>query len=90
MRNVKRFWERNPTRFWGEILVAKTNCVCLFDGLHCALPPEAGRVTQATKISFDDDDDDFSLPKQRDCLRGAAPGGERQRETRDPLHTRFL
>ena len=45
----------------------------------------------ATKISFDDDDDDFALIKQR--LRGAAPGGERKsrpRETRDPLHTRFL
>ena len=30
------------------------------------------RMTHATKISFDDDD--FALPKQRDCLRGAAPG----------------
>ena len=51
----------------------------------------SGHVTHATKISFDDDDDDFALIKQR--LRGAAPGGERKsrpRGTRDPLHTRFL
>ena len=35
-------------------------------------------MTHATKISFDDDD--FASPKQHDCLRGVASGGERQRE----------
>ena len=36
-------------------------------------------MTHATKISFDDDDDDYALPKQCDCLRRAAPGGENPR-----------
>ena len=30
----------------------------------------------------DDDDDDSGLTEQRDCLRGAAPGGERKSKPR--------
>ena len=75
----------NHTRSLGALRAPTSRLITSFTPFG-----RSGRVTHATKISFDDDDDDFALIKQRDCLRGAAPGGERQRETRDPLHTRFL
>ena len=36
----------------------------------------------------DDDDDDSALTEQRNCLRGAAPGGERKSKPRQSLSFR--